>query len=191
MVQPELDIKWRLVRFAQAMGVQTKLQVKEVSCKGNPDWSQLERESGERTRWEIDKDYMIESLDDLLRLPNIELSRLVWRTMCDLDRHDRQYLTARYQKNRRGPQTADCQLVHWLRKAKWIPQITDSDIYLFRLPADASKDRLPDGFQFDKGSEWLTFVHFGENKRQRIRASSAKTGTVRELGICDMSRYIG
>ena len=35
----------------------------------------------------------------IFALPNIELSRLVWRTMC-LDSHDRQYLTARYQKNR-------------------------------------------------------------------------------------------
>ena len=173
------------MRFAQAVGVQTKLQVKKASCRENPDWPRLERESGKRTRSVIDEDYIIEFLGYLLCSPNIELSRLVWRTMCTLDR---QYLTAHYQKNeQRGPKVADSQLVYCLRNAKWVPQITDLDIYLFRRPAEASKELLPEGFLFDRGYEWLSKVGFGDNKARQSASAQQEILAAQAVGFRDLN----
>jgi hypothetical protein len=173
----------QLVKFARAVKVQTGLEPVRVSCKENPEWERLERESGERTRLENDEDYMIEYLDDLLRWPNIELSRLIWRTMCELDR---KYLTACYQKNERnGPKIANSQLVHCLRNAEWVPQTEDEIRFKFVCPAEASRERLPKGFQVDRGYEWLKRVNFGEEEQQRSAESRQRRAIARELGFPD------
>ena len=172
----------RLARFARAVGAQTRLEPKQVSCEQNPEWEQLWSRSGERVRSEIDEDYTIESLDVLLHRPSIGLSRLVWRTMCELDS---KYLKARYQKNeRRGPQFADSQLIHCLRNAQWVPQ-TNGGIDWSCCPARASIELLPEGFQIDRGYIWLKRVGFGENEARQSAAAQQEILAAQALGFRD------
>lgn len=183
----------RLIHFAQAVGAQTKLEPQRVSCKQNPEWERLERESGKRrTQSGIDEDYMIEHLDDLLQWHNIELSKLIWRTMCELDP---KYLTARYQKNERnGPQCADSQLVHCLRDTAWVPQNNEAGaddefgcMWLPCRPAEASKERLLEGFPFDKGYAWLKKVGFGEDEERRSQATREQVSVAQAAGFQNLS----
>ena len=131
----------RLAKFAEAVGVQTRLEVVETRCGGNPDREYL-WEVGGRRRWDnsIDRDYMIPKLEELLKAPNEKLSKLVWRTMRKLPVW---YLRATYQRNRsHGPHASHSQLAHHLRNAAWVPQKEDESLF-FVKPRDASIDHLP------------------------------------------------
>jgi hypothetical protein len=131
---------------------------------------------GSRYNAHIDCDYTIVGLDRLLANPSHELSQLVWRTMSSLPAYPN-YLQAIYQRNRSwGAHSADSQLVHQLRKAKWVPQTDGS----FVCPADADRDKLPEGFPFDPGWRWLKAVQFGEGLAKRFEEERRKQAIAAE-----------
>ena len=155
----------RLAKFAEAVGVQTSLQVVETSTYENPNLEYLLEVGGERSTSPIDRDYVIPKLDELLKTPNEKLSKLVWLTMKGLPKR---YLKATYQRNwRHGSRTSNSQLVHHLRNAAWISQKEDETVY-FVKPCDASIERLPSkGFPYEAGQEWLRSIEFGKSERDR------------------------
>jgi len=172
----------RLVRFAEAVGVQTRLEIKEVLCNSNPQYAYLQAVGGERRTSPIDRDYTIVELDRLLTKQSIEIAKLVWRTMCSLPRQP-DCLQAAYQRNKsRGSRQSDSQLVHQLRRAAWIPQGTGG---LFVRPKDAQRDMLPDGFPFDPGLAWLKAIGFGEETSKKSEEQRQREVVAKELGFAD------
>lgn len=171
----------RISKFAAAVGAQTSLQLVLVSCTDNPQWPYLAQVGGERYSSHIDIDYTITDLGKLLSKPSMDLSRLVWKTMCALPRTSN-WLDATFQKNARyGHRTADSQLVHMLRAHAWVPQRSGG----FVAPADAVKDELPEGFAFDPGYLWLKRVRFGEGNQLRAEELAKREVVAKQLGFGD------
>jgi len=172
-----IEIK-RLVKFAEAVGVRTRLEVTKGSCQDNPDWMDtLSHVDGKRSS-PIDNDYVITGLDKLLAQPSHALSKLVWNTMRSLPSSPNR-LQAIYQNNyKEGYNQADSQLVHQLRQYAWIPQVDGTVV----RPADASRDLLPEGFAFDPGWPWLKAIHFGTEAVKKSEAYRHKKNIAEEWG---------
>lgn len=167
----------KLRKFAENVGVLTHLEVMKIDCYKNPKWPYLRSVSGERSTSPRNEDYIISGLN--LSKTTIELSKLVWRTMCSLAA--RPYI-AIYQKNEtNGAHYADSQLVHQLKTSAWVPQRDGT----FVLPSEALRDELPQGFPFDEGDEWLKKIDFGKNAHKKSEEQSKKQEIAKELGFVD------
>jgi hypothetical protein len=172
-------------RFLEAIGVRTRLEVVQTTCPGNPEWLYLYNVPGERNTNPIDTDFYIPSLDKILLQPTVALSKLVWRTMCDLPRQPNCF-EARYQKNKAcGPHTADSQLVHVLRKCAWVPQGDGK----FVRPAEGERRLLPEGFPFNADADWIKRVQFGEGNQQRAEQSKKTEAEARDMGFRDLESF--
>lgn len=171
----------KIRKFAQAVGAQVSLEVKATSCFDNPHRRYLYDVGGERCTSPIDRDYVIPGLKEILSSPSIEISKLVWRTMCNLPKTP-DHLVARYRRNAtNGSRHTISQLVHILRECAWIPQCGGG----FVRPADANKADLPSGFAFDAGYEWIKAVQFGEGNLQRAQENLNRETAAKELGFSD------
>lgn len=167
------------VKFLQDIGVETRLQIVEARCYGNPEWSYLCSVPGERYTSPIDRDYTIQGLDQLLAKPSLRISRLIWRTMCSLPRYP-DYLIATYRKSERwGSHRAASQLVHALRQHSWVPQGNG----IFVRPAEGTRELLPEGFPFDAGWAWLKAIDFGIEADKKTKEYQQKQAVARELGF--------
>ena len=170
-----------LVKFAEAVGAQTRLEIAIVSCSANPNSSYLHSVSGDRQRSPIDRDYVIRGLETLLANPSLETAKLVWRTITSLPQYP-SCLQATFQRNERsGSRTADSQLVHRLRESAWVPQGNGS----FVRPDEASRDLLPEGFAFDPGWPWLKAIHFSASVLKKSEEQRQKEDFAKELGFSD------
>lgn len=167
--------------FAQAVGAQTNLKIENRDCRQNPKWDYLRNVGGDRYTSPIDRDFYIPKLSDLLKVPSLELSRLVWRTLTALPPYP-DYLQATYQRNQSwGARYADSILVHELRNAAWVPQGDGR----FVRPAEASRGALPEGFPFDLGSKGLKAIQFG-NEVERLSAQKREKEDVAKIaGFAD------
>jgi hypothetical protein len=171
----------KLVKFAEAVGVQIGLEIATVSCSSNPDWPHLSSVGGDRQRSPIDRDYVISSLDKLLANPSLDIAKLVWRTMSSLPQYPN-YLQATFQRSEKaGSHHADSQLVHQLREPAWVPQCDG----LFVRPDKASRDLLLEGFAFDPGWPWLKAIHFGASVLKKSEEQRQKQDVAKELGFTD------
>ena len=171
----------RLRKFAEAVGVQAKLEIEPQSTLSHRDQSTLQGDCywANKTKTKIDEDWMIPNLELLLQKRSEALSRLVWQTMC---RSDKKVLKARFRPNQQYPiREQPSSLVLLLQEAPWVPQNNGS----FVRPSEASRALLPKGFPFDEGHEWLKAVRFGENERQQSEEHKKRQATARELGFTD------
>ena len=57
----------RVVKFAEAVGAQTRLEIATVSCSSNPEWSYLSSVGGDRYTSSINRDYDIPKLTEILQ----------------------------------------------------------------------------------------------------------------------------
>jgi hypothetical protein len=171
----------KFLMFAGEVGVQFRLEIKEVSCDENPGVEHLIDEQGNwSVTYGINQDYTIEGLTSLLARNDEALSRLIWRTLCD--RKDGDWLLAKYRKNSHYPvRTAASQLVCRLRDSDWVPQ-TDG---LFVRPSKASRELLPKGFPWDERYEWLAAVRFGEADGNRFEGDRQRPETGKALWFSD------
>lgn len=169
----------KLVKFAEAVGAQTRLEITKTECYWNPQYSYLCSVGGERETSPINRDYVITKIDKLLAQPTLAISKLIWQTMCSLPAHP-DYLKAIYQRNQRyGHHEAASRLVHDLRAATWIPQGSG----VFVCPAEATRELLPDGFQFDSGWPWLKAIHFGEEAVKKSAVYRQKQSSAQAFGF--------
>jgi hypothetical protein len=171
----------KFLMFAGEVGVQFRLEIKEVSCDENPAVEHLIDAQGNWSiTYGINQDYTIEGLTSLLTRNDEVLSRLIWKTVCG--RRDSDWLLAKYRKNSHYPiRTAASQLVCILRDSDWIPQ-TDGR---FVRPSRASRELLPNGFPCDEDYEWLEAVRFGEEDRNRVEVNGRKTDAAKTLWFSD------
>lgn len=169
----------RLVKFAEAVGAQTRLEVSQTNCSTNPHKKWLYSVGGNQTITSINRDYVIAGLEKILAAPSLPISKLIWQCMCSLPQNpDR--LKAIYQNNRStGSRDSDSTLVHQLRAAAWVPQGDSA----FARPADATRDLLPEGFPFDPGWPWLKAIHFGEEAVKKSEVYRQKQTSAQALGF--------
>jgi hypothetical protein len=168
-----------LVKFARAVGIRAQLEVTPVSCSSNPGWPYLSSAGRDRYGTPIDRDCIIDNLEQLLAKPSVAISKLVWRTMSSLP-HQTRCFQAEYGPARKS-KFWDSQLVLSLRSAEWVPQAGSS----FARPAEASRDSLPDGFPFDPGWTWLKAIHFGEELAQKSEVQRQKQDAAKTFGFSD------
>jgi hypothetical protein len=172
----------RILAFAEAVGVQTRLECERVQCTENPDYHRLVSEAGGgwSCSYGINEDYTIQGIGDLLSQPNEALSRLVWKSACEWK--ETRWLKARYRNNSNyAVKEADSQLVCILKTRSWVPQSNGG----FVRPAEASRHLLPKGFVFDEGFEWLKAVGFGDVERQRLQVHGKQLAVAQALGFKD------
>jgi len=166
----------KLISFTKAIGVIHSLPVKIVRCHYNPQWSYL-ASGGGRCGDNINEDYTIKELDKLIDSPNLELSKLVWQTMNSLDT---KYLTATFRWSQKsGSKHADSQLIHMLKNKAWVPQKKEG----FKKPCDSVAEKLPEGFSYDGGKEWLKKIEFGKTYQLQTEEYQIKANSVKELGF--------
>jgi len=171
----------RLVDFAIRVGVVSELAIEEVSCRNNPDAVNLVHGAqGNRTGYQIDRDYAILGLDDVIENITEALSLAVWRA-CINAKHP-EWTTAKYRNNFSCPTNeAPSQLAVLLSCKKWVPQSGGT----FVRPADAERDLLPDVFKFDSGWHWLKAIQFGESVAKQSAESRRRRDVAREMGFSD------
>lgn len=171
----------RFIKFAQTVGVRVRLEIKEDGCYKNPSRNHLFSAGGSWTAYGINRDYFIPKLDELLKTPSLELSRLIWRTLTSLPSYP-DYLQAMFRNNSaHSSHVADSRLVHQLRAASWVPQNGDE----FVRPADALRELLPEGFPFDPGFRWLRPLQFGETAARQSAQALQKDEAAKSLGFAD------
>lgn len=169
----------RIVKFATSVGCQIRLTPEPACCSNNAEWQYLSDVPGERSTAPINDDFAFETLRPLLRTPSVDLSRLIWNTMCSLPTTTN-YLQAKYQRNvANGFRVAKSQLVQMLAKATWIPQRGGR----FVRPLDAAADQLPEGFPYDPGHKWLKEVEFGCGADIRSEKRRKEEANAKILGI--------
>jgi len=80
-----------------------------------------------------------------------------------------QYLQARFGRNCSSTNTRSSTLVYDLRKAKWVPQKSGKKCE-FVHPRDAVPEKLPNGFEYQTGWQWLRAIEFGKGVEERCEA---------------------
>lgn len=169
----------RIVKFAEAVGVQTRLEITETNCAANPQKTYLYSVAGTRSTSPVDEDFSIVGLDKFLAKPSVARSKLIWRTMHSLP-PGQDYLHATFQRNwSSGAHRVDSYLIHRLRAIAWIPQGNQ----IFVRPAEAIRELLPEGFPFDQGWLWLKAIQFGEAVAKKTAADRDKQNVAKYLGF--------
>ena len=176
----------RLGKFAEAVGAQTKLEVKEQKVPWNHPEGIKRFEGNESNTTRIDRDYTIPQFKQFLNQSSINNARLIWRTMNFLEG---KRLKASFRGNQQYPlRVGDSSLVHDLRSTKWVPQ-KYGDSISFVCPCDALQEHLPDGFAWpkgpphDTGEEWLNAIEFGKIAREQKAEYIQQNQRAQEMGF--------
>jgi hypothetical protein len=182
----DLDVK-SLLRFAEELGAIATLEISEVSCRKNPEWSYLSSVPGVNITTPIDRDFIITDFESIFDQCSEAMAIIVWDTLCDAEERKTLagYLVATFQKNQRGGRhQASSQLVHQLRNTAWVPQEGGPSV----APPDADPKRLPSSgvLPFDPNWKWVEELRFGRNLASEAEAQQKEDVAVRKcLGIED------
>jgi len=170
-----IDLK-RLKTFAVNVGVQTKMELSEVSCSSNSEKKYLHGKYRlKRTHLMIDRDWYFPLVHKVINSKNIYVSRLIWRTMC-CDSENKLEAVFRWNATdeaRRAPSL----ILNWLSRRAWVP-LTDGR---FVRPQEASRELLLEGFPFDENQTWLKEIRFEEDVRQLTEESQKKKAAAKDL----------
>jgi hypothetical protein len=172
----------KLSAFFEAVGVMSEIPIEQINCSAeNPEWDYLNSVPGERYGYSINRDYQIPELTNLLKSPNIELSRLIWNRMVSLGDYASELSACKQINETNGAHYAKSLLIHTLKNSKWIPQNDGS----FTKPVDANASELPEGFAFDKGDEWLKLVEFGLAPKKNKETAQLRSQLAKAIGFKD------
>ena len=198
----------KLVEFAKAIGVQTKLDaIKQVIPSGHPEYSYLVTDApGKRVMPSTskDEDYNIPKFDTFLLFPSLWMknghkdlaalalntAKLIWQTMCSQPHN---CLKAKFRKSKTYTETervGASSLVHAAKEGPWVPQ-KDGDSISFVRPCDASREHLPEkdgfpwpkGYPHDAGETWLKAVEFGKTAKEQREEYVQRDQQAKTLGF--------
>ena len=197
----------KLVEFAKAVGVQTKLDTIEQRIpSGHPEYSYLVTDApgGRMTSTSKNEDYNIPKFDTFLLLPLVFMknghvdkvlaalalnaAKLIWQTMCSQPHN---CLEARFRKNSSYPDRVGASsLVHAVKEGLWVPQ-KDGDSISFVRACDASREHLPEkdgfpwpkGYPHDAGEAWLNAIEFGKTASKQEEESTQRDQHAKNLGF--------
>ena len=177
----KLGARKAFVEFVRALGIQADLPIVKATTRDNPAKNELRADYNRAgVRWTdsaIDVDWTIENIDELVRTPTIESSRLLWVT---LTKADPEVAKARFRPNRQyTTREADSQLLCRLKASTWIPDVEGN----FHKPQNISRDQLPPGFLFDDRNGLLTVIGFEEAIHRRSAEYKRKDLVAREFGF--------
>ncbi len=178
---PEIP-REKFIQFAKAVGVQSRLEIVDSACQNNPKWgSHLSLAKGKLTQGGHEQDFYIPNLERLLEGPSLDKSKLIWQTMCNYVKR-RDVLKAERRMNASAdPVTVASRLVAVLSSRKWIPQEIDGDRIEFVVPTAASRIKLPPGFHYDAGYDWLREIGFGDKRKQDTESDNQEAARNEEL----------
>ena len=115
------------------------------------------------------KDYNIKHIEYILDSVSIKSSKLIWRT-CVLHENSGTYF---YKKQSRPDgrysfrDDGDSSIISTLKEYNWVPQETENTIK-FVQPRDATAERLPEGFVYQTGWQWLEAIEFGLRVKKQL-----------------------
>ncbi len=157
----------RIVDFARRAGAQNKLNV--ISLEQY-----------------YSQDYTINHLDLALQAKDSSISKLIWKTLVELESGYviEQYAHRLVRKRVNFYYDGDSELISRLKHSEWVPQAMAKELSFVR-PTDADPKLLPGGYSFDKGWKWVAAVDFGCSVRQREEAarlqSQSKNEAIQQL----------
>ncbi len=160
----------RLVKFAKAVGTQTKLApIEKKISYGHPLWFSEMWDGRRWSEYGINKDYDILEFDTLLAKPDVSKSKLIWDTMNDLPEC---CLIATVCLSLSSTTHTGCSsLINRLREVEWVPQQQDGQNGIhFLKPSESYPDLLPKGFSYKPQAPWLKAIEFSKSKREREEA---------------------
>ncbi len=146
--------KEHFVAFAEALGVQVCIELEGCMTP----WGVAGSGSRE-THTKIDRDYKLPSAVKKImeEESNIEISLLVWKMMCGVDRT---HLRGLYRPNQsHGCEGRPSVVVEFLKEQEWIPSRSGN----FHKPGGMTLEQLPVEFVPDDNNGWLTAIEFGRD----------------------------
>jgi hypothetical protein len=155
------------------------LQLRVPPPAGNPRWVNLCSGFGaaRNTGTGISEDYAIPQLPAILALRDLEISRMVWNTVCNAGPHT---MWARWSPNQTWePNRVLSQLAVVLRDTDWIPASDGS----FRRPNAITAAELANGFPIQPALAWLETIGFGSDHRQRSEQHQARRNAAESMGL--------
>ena len=169
------------IDFAIACGVAADLKIEEQSCAYHPMESNLRQDykrSGSRiTGTGINQDFTIQELEDLLRLNDLQINKMVWDTV---RKAEPEVLEAKFRPNQRySTQHEKSSLVIILSAMSWIPDKRGS----LQKPADITRESLSPSFRYDDRNGWLTAIGIAEKARKATAEYRQKQEHAKALGL--------
>ena len=145
----------------------------------HPEWRTLTQGFGSTrtTMTEVDVDFTIHQLKEMLALQDVEIAKLVWKTM---GRYGDDITQARYAPNQqKEAHTGLSGLAHTLKSTAWIPTKDGS----FRLPRETTASDLLADFSVSGQGKWLNPIGFAEDFRERTQEQAARHSAARKMGL--------
>lgn len=178
--------------FAANLGALTTLQIVEQSARYHLQYHILFQRGGQRyTGSGVDSDYHIPKLKEFLSSPSLVKSKLVWSTMieCCSDNYGK-YFRARFGLNASNINDLPSTLICDLCQNQWVPQKSETEIQ-FVKPREAIAEKLPGGFEFQTGWQWLRAIEFGksvESRNEKMRLENESLKQIQEWQLIENKR---
>jgi len=114
----ELEV---LLEFIERCGALGKPKIVMVPAAFNVDYEKQLKAEGKRTYRDTDYDYTIPYLDELLKKQSLQISKLVWEAILQIENPEK-VLYAEYSCDNRGTvNRCDSTLIQILRQRTWVP----------------------------------------------------------------------
>lgn len=175
------------IAFIKKLGIVTQLQIERTSIWNNQYKDQLiEGMYGNNgSDYYVNKDYYIPGLDQLLKLKDKEVSKIIWKT---IDSLDSEYLYAKYRINSKyTTRKHPSQLINKLKSSNWIPDIYEN----FFEPSKISEYDLHESLKpYNNSNGWLDLVGFGKHIKESIQAIEEKEMLLKDLGFESLDEHL-
>lgn len=177
----------KLIAFAEKFGAIGMPKVIKQSAKEHSDYMKVLYSNGRRTNRDTDFDYSIPGLDSLLKRRSLQLSKLVWQAINEVDNPE-EVLYAEYSSdNRQNVNRCDSSLIQILRQRTCVP---DKDNKL-HTPDDITIADIRDELTYNRRNPILKQLQFGSGvkKREQERKDLEKLATREGYALVPVDEY--
>lgn len=177
----------KLIAFAEKFGAIGMPKVIKQSAKEHSDYMKVLYSNGRRTNRDTDFDYSIPGLDSLLKRRSLQLSKLVWQAINEVDNPE-EVLYAEYSSdNRQNVNRCDSSLIQILRQRTWVPDKENK----LHTPEDITIADISDEFTYNRRNPILKQLQFGTGvkKREQERKDLEKLAAREGFALVPMEEY--